>query len=118
MNRFTLTLGALCAATLSGPSAFAEEACAPRAEIVAKLAQDFRERQEAVGLVNDQAVLEVFVSANGTWTILASGTDGTSCVLSAGQDWEGASFVKGLDTRFHRPAAASPADDRRDPGHE
>ena len=71
--------------------ALADTACGPRAEIVAKLAQEFKESQQAVGLVNENAVLEVFVSGNGTWTIIATGTDGKSCLLSAGKDWQRAS---------------------------
>ena len=43
----------------------------------------------------------VFVSGNGTWTIIATGTDGKSCLLSAGKDWQGQGFVKGLDTAWH-----------------
>ena len=33
-------------------------------------------------------MVEIFVSDNGTWTILATGTDGKSCVLSAGEGWQ------------------------------
>jgi hypothetical protein len=53
----------------------------------------------------ENAVLEVFVSGSSTWTIIATSTDGKSCLISAGQDWESPSFVKGLDTAWH-PAAA------------
>ena len=66
--------------------ALAESSCGPRADIVAKLAQEFKENQQAVGFVNENAVLEVFVSGNGSWTIIATGTDGKSCLLSAGQE--------------------------------
>jgi hypothetical protein len=41
--------------------------------------------------------MEVFVSSAGTWTILATRTDGTSCVVSAGEGWEATNFVKGSD---------------------
>jgi hypothetical protein len=111
MNRFAL--GALCAATCAAPATVLAqeapapeiEACAPRTEIVEKLANDFKEHQQAVGFVNKDAVLEVFVSGKGTWTIIATGTDRNSCVISAGQDWDDASFVKGLDASLHRPAS-------------
>jgi hypothetical protein len=103
MNRFILTLSALSAAALALPAAAlaqevqTQEACAPRDQIVQKLASDFKEQQQAVGVVNKDAVLEVFVSGKGTWTIIATGTDGNSCVISAGQDWNDANLVKGLD---------------------
>jgi hypothetical protein len=103
MNRFAMALGALSAATFTLPAAVlaqdvqTQEACAPRDQIVQKLASDFKEQQQAVGVVNKDAVLEVFVSGKGTWTIIATGTDGNSCVISAGQDWDDANLVKGLD---------------------
>jgi hypothetical protein len=91
-------------ASLFAMPALADTSCGPRDEIVAKLAHEFHESQQAVGFVNENAVLEVFVSGNGTWTIIATGTDGKSCLLSAGKGWESPSFVKGLDTAWH-PAA-------------
>jgi hypothetical protein len=109
MNRFAMTLGALSALALTLPAAGLaqevdqeQEACAPRDQIVQKLASDFREQQQAVGMVNDDAVLEVFVSGKGTWTIIATGTDGNSCVISAGEDWDDANVVKGLDASASR----------------
>jgi hypothetical protein len=37
----------------------------------------------------DQAVIEVYSSEEtGTWTILVTRPDGTSCLLAAGQRWE------------------------------
>jgi hypothetical protein len=105
MNRVTFGLAIFSTvASLVATPALAESSCGPRADIVAKLAQEFKENQQAVGFVNENAVLEVFVSGTGSWTIIATGTDGKSCLLSAGQDWESAGFVKGLDTAFH-PAA-------------
>jgi hypothetical protein len=101
---FGLALLSPVAALVATP-ALAESSCGPRADIVAKLAQEFKENQQAVGFVNQNAVLEVFVSGTGSWTIIATGTDGKSCLLSAGQNWESTSFVKGLDTAWH-PAAA------------
>ena len=106
MNRVALGLAILFpVASLVATPALAQSSCGPRADIVAKLAQEFEENQQAVGFVNENAVLEVFVSGNGSWTIIATGTDGKSCLLSAGKDWESTNFVKGLDTAWH-PAAA------------
>ena len=79
------------------PDATADTMCGNRNDIVAKLSQYYQENPEAVGLVNNGAVIEVFVSNVGTWTILATGTDGRSCVLSAGEGWDSPNFVKGQD---------------------
>lgn len=111
MKHITLALGAVGAMMLATPVAALadQEVCGPRAQIVDKLAHQFKESQQAVGLVNDKAVLEIYVSSQGTWTIIATGTDGNSCLLSAGKDWEGANFIKGLDTSLRAPATAAPA---------
>ena len=100
----TLTVASLLAAPTGALSQQQQQTCGPRAQIVQKLGDEYKENQQAVGYVNESAVLEVFVSAKGTWTILATGTDGNSCLLSAGKDWEEAGFVRGLDTSFERPA--------------
>ena len=71
--------------------------CGIRNDIVDKLAKDYKEAPMAVAQVNDKAVLEIFVSNTGTWTIIATGTDGNSCVLSAGENFESTIFVKGSD---------------------
>lgn len=66
----------------------AVEFCADRAAMVKSLSDEYREAPTALGQVNGEAVIEVFVSDKGTWTILATRTDGQSCVLSAGENWE------------------------------
>src|SRR5690606_41629380 len=48
----------------------------------------FNERQKAVGLLGEQAVMEVFASEQGTWTILTTDTNGTSCIVAAGDGWD------------------------------
>ena len=69
-------------------AAFAAVPCGTRDEIVKKLSEEFKEAPQSVGIVNQDAVVEIFVSENGTWTIIASDTDGKSCVLSSGEGWE------------------------------
>jgi hypothetical protein len=38
--------------------------------------------------VSQEAVLEIFVSDSGTWTVVVTDPKGVSCVLAAGQSWE------------------------------
>lgn len=64
--------------------------CGPRDEIVAQLGTVFREAPSGMGMIDPTAVVEVFVSDAGTFTILASGTDGNSCILASGEGWDGA----------------------------
>lgn len=68
-------------------------ACAPRNELVGQLGKEFRENQKAVGSLGDKAIMEVFVSQSGTWTILATDTAGTSCIIAAGKAWDEAAPV-------------------------
>ena len=66
----------------------AQNFCANRTEMVKSLADKFKENPTAVGQIDGHAVIEVFVSEKGSWTILATGTDGKSCVLSAGDGFQ------------------------------
>jgi hypothetical protein len=63
--------------------------CGPRDEIVAQLGSVFQEAPSGMGMIDPNAVVEVFVSDAGTFTILASNTDGTSCILASGEGWDG-----------------------------
>ncbi|WP_280800260.1 MULTISPECIES: hypothetical protein [unclassified Mesorhizobium] len=38
-------------------------------------------------------MLEIFVSDQGTWTILATDTHGQSCIITAGEGWDGATMA-------------------------
>lgn len=85
---FAIAAAAIIPVSLPAATSTAANFCAERNEMVRSLADQFKENPAAVGMINDNAVIEVFVSQNGSWTILATGTDGKSCVLSAGVGWE------------------------------
>ncbi len=97
MFRPLATAAALIAVPLlaSMPASSQEDFCGDRALMVQKLASEFKENPMAVGMVDQSAVLEIFVSDEGTWTILATDTGGMSCVLSAGEGWQSQSLVIG-----------------------
>jgi hypothetical protein len=71
--------------------------CGDRERLVQELESQFNESVTAVGQVDSNAIVEVFVSDSGSWTIIATGTDGMSCILSAGEGWESTVMVRGLD---------------------
>ncbi|MCV3238922.1 hypothetical protein [Mesorhizobium sp. ZC-5] len=87
-RKFLACATAVAMLPLFSSAAFAAVPCGSRDEIVKKLSEEFKETPQSVGVVNQDAVVEVFVSENGTWTIIASDTDGKSCVLSSGEGWE------------------------------
>ena len=99
MSRIALAFAATASlAAIAIPAgAQAENLCGARTEIVSKLSAHYKEIPTAVGMVDKNAVLEIFVSDNGTWTIIATGTDGNSCVLSSGEGWQSTSLVRGKD---------------------
>lgn len=71
--------------------------CGEREAVLSELAQQFKEKPMAVGQVDGNAVVEILVSQSGSWTILATGTDGMSCIVSAGEGFESTTLVRGLD---------------------
>lgn len=66
-------------------SPIAEMICAPRAEIMAKLAGA---KMVGSGLRDAEAVLEVWTRASGDWTLVQSYANGTACILAMGEAWE------------------------------
>lgn len=64
--------------------------CAPRDDLIEQLGTQFNESQRALGLLGEEAVMEVFASDQGTWTILTTDTTGTSCIVAAGEGWDDA----------------------------
>lgn len=63
--------------------------CAPHAEFVALLERDHKEHPAAFGVMaQGQAILEIYSSDEGGFTVLATGHDGRTCVLAAGSGWE------------------------------
>ncbi|TIV58907.1 MAG: hypothetical protein E5V86_24530 [Mesorhizobium sp.] len=89
MTRFVVAAMLAAAATASGIApANAAAQCAARADIIKALGDKFHETEAGRGLINPNVVLEIFVSDQGSWTVLASDTKGQSCVLSVGEGWD------------------------------
>jgi hypothetical protein len=68
-----------------GDTAIAEMICAPREEILARLAGA---EVAGAGLRDTEAVLEVWTRASGDWTLVQSYANGTACILAMGEAWE------------------------------
>jgi len=81
-----LMIGTLVTAFAS--AAQAQGRCAPHATIVKVLAGKYQENRQALGLIGDKAVMEVFISPKGTWTMLVTDQRGLSCIIAAGDAWE------------------------------
>jgi hypothetical protein len=67
--------------------------CGARDKLIEVLGQKYRENRQALGLAGDAAVFELYVSDQGTWTLLSTGTSGLSCIVAAGEAWQSAPKV-------------------------
>ncbi len=62
--------------------------CAPRAELLAALADRYGERPLAAGPTNGGALLELLARPDGTsWSLIIDMPGGRACLLAAGTDW-------------------------------
>ncbi|MFZ5964026.1 hypothetical protein ACOXXX_13835 [Thalassococcus sp. BH17M4-6] len=85
------SLTALAAAILlTATGALAQSGnCAPRESVVERLAAKYGETRQSIGLGANNAVVEVFASAEtGTWTIVVTTANGTACLIASGQAYE------------------------------
>lgn len=93
MPRLLLKPAKLCCVALMLSAQSAQSVptniCAPRDKVVDKLATDYGESRQSIGLGRDNAVVEVFASiTSGTWTITVTRADGLTCLVASGQAFE------------------------------
>ena len=91
----------LAAITLFSSEGVASAAvpCGSHDTIAKSLTTKFKEARRAMGVVNAKAVMEIFMSPQGTWTVLVTDTTGTACVIATGQDWQEVPIeMTGLDS--------------------
>ena len=63
--------------------------CGPRDLVVTRLAEGYGETRQSMGLGTNNAVIEVFASEqSGSWTILVTTPNGTTCLVASGQAYE------------------------------
>lgn len=78
----------LAAALISAAAlAHAQSVCDQRAKFVTDLGRKYKEAPVAFGLTANGKLLEVLSSGTGSWTMIVTSTDGTSCAVAAGQSW-------------------------------
>lgn len=90
MGRFILSLAIayMVAAGMGLSKAHsAEPQCGERGEVHKKLARKFKEAPAAVGVTSTGSLVEVLTSKSGSWTIVINMTDGSTCLIAAGEGW-------------------------------
>ena len=58
------------------------------AEISQLLFRQHKEQRTALGITNGNAVMQLFTSSKGTWTLVLTLPDGPSCIAGAGENWQ------------------------------
>jgi hypothetical protein len=76
------------ALTAQAESPIAEVICAPRAEMVDRLTVRMGSAVTATGIRDIEAVMEVWTSPSGRWTLVQTYSDGRSCILAMGEAWD------------------------------
>jgi hypothetical protein len=88
MTRYVLLWAAALTAVAAEP-ARAQSVCGERVEIVNVLEAGHEERKTAAGLSGSGGVVELFTASNGSWTLLLTLPGGPTCMMGAGEAWEG-----------------------------
>ena len=86
-----LAIGALAAEAPAQQSAN-PKGCAPRSQIVEYLAHKYGETLKGAGRQEPKAVMELYVSAKGTWSVIVTRPDGISCPVAVGDNWRDVDF--------------------------
>ena len=84
LSAFVVAAGALFA-TVDAASAMV---CGQHEAIVKALDANFKEHQTTVGLTQSGALLEIYASTDGTWTMIVTTPKGAACILAAGDGWQ------------------------------
>ena len=61
--------------------------CGNHKDVVAFLGKKYQETRIGMGLINAGQMMELYISAEGTWTMLITRPDGLSCFGPVGKNW-------------------------------
>lgn len=87
--RKTVAVGLWLTAMAAPAEAQMQALCASRESLLSKLSQEYREVPVGAGLAASRGeIVELLVSADGTWTVIVTGPRGLSCMVAFGENWE------------------------------
>ena len=88
LKKLAVAMVPVVAMSLWTGSASAQQNCTTRDNAVSQLAKQYKEQVVSRGLIKGgKTMVELFVSDTGSWTMVVTNTDGTSCVVAAGDSW-------------------------------
>lgn len=90
MSKIISALALLIPLLATAPTLAAEArpVCSERTNFINALATVHSESPVAMGLGANGSVVEVLASKTGSWTILVTSPNGTTCVVAVGEGWE------------------------------
>jgi hypothetical protein len=89
MVRFARITSLILALAFSASAASAT-VCGPRADIISTLEGRFKEKIRGLGVTGDETgLVELYVSPEGTFSIVITDKLMTSCVMYVGNNWQG-----------------------------
>lgn len=93
MKTREMMIGLMSAGLLLGAASLAQaqtgQHCAPRDQVVQRLASKYGETRQSMGLGHNNAMMEVFASLeSGSWTITVTMANGITCLVASGQAFE------------------------------
>lgn len=93
MKYIRLFIGVVIATFLFANSVLAQSAarCDTREKVVDQLQQKYKEVQRGLGILANGALIEIFVSEDGSFSFLATTANGPTCLVAVGQNFH---FVK------------------------
>ncbi len=86
---FALSFGLLGVILIVSTAHANQTSCAKRSEVVAELSNKYGESLQNRGLIPNGHMLETYAHQQmGTWTILITTPEGTSCMIASGSAYE------------------------------
>ncbi len=88
MMKHTGVIAAALASLILATPSLAQSVCGERARFLDQLDERYKEAPAALGVIDNGSVLELLTSRGGSWTILVTAPDGTTCLMATGENWE------------------------------
>ncbi len=88
LSRIAFALLCLCPLPAIAGGPIAEVICADRGDIVQRLTRQYGATLRASGIRDQDAVMEVWATDAGRWTLVQRYANGQACILAMGADWD------------------------------
>jgi len=63
--------------------------CGKRSSVIKVLIEKYKETPRALGLSSaNKIAMEIYASEKGSWTVMMTMTNGTTCIMAAGHSWQ------------------------------